>query len=87
LVTHRHFEVNGRLTNVPSFQVKPGDVVKVRKSTSPAATSAEDAKIRAVPAWLAFNPSEVSGKVLALPSREEMEMGVEEHLIVEFYSR
>ena len=92
LVTHRHFEVNGRLTNVRSFQAKPRYVVKDRKAASTSENGvfelAQDAaRIRTVPSWLSFNPDERSGKVLALPGREEMEAGVEEHLIVEFYSR
>jgi len=88
LVTHRHFEVNGRIVNVPSYQVKPGDEVKVRHGESPViAFALEASKVRTVPSWLSFNEQEKSGKVLALPERDEMEMGVEEHLIVEFYSR
>jgi small subunit ribosomal protein S4 len=90
LVTHRHFEVNGRTVNVPSYQVKPGDVVKVRpgRSENGVIEIALDAsRVRQVPSWLSFNPDERSGKVLALPAREEMEQGVDEQLVVEFYSR
>ena len=91
LVGHRHFEVNGRVVNVPSYQVRPGDVVKVRErsaSGSPVFDVARDASgSRTMPSWLSFNESEKSAKVLALPERPEMEQGVEEHLIVEFYSR
>jgi small subunit ribosomal protein S4 len=91
LVSHRHFEVNGKVVNVPSYQVRPGDVVSVRessKSGSAVFDVALDASgSRTMPSWLSFNESEKSAKVLALPEREEMEMGVEEHLIVEFYSR
>ncbi len=88
LVTHRHFEVNGKLVNVPSFQVKPGDVVKVRANGNQAVEVAlEASRIRTVPSWISFNPDERSGKVISLPDRHEMEQGVEEQLIVEFYSR
>jgi small subunit ribosomal protein S4 len=91
LVSHRHFEVNGKVVNVPSYQVRPSDVVSVRessKSGSAVFDVALDASgSRTMPSWLSFNESEKSAKVLALPEREEMEMGVEEHLIVEFYSR
>ncbi|MGH7776630.1 MAG: 30S ribosomal protein S4 [Candidatus Dormibacterales bacterium] len=90
LVTHRHFEVNGRITNVPSYQVKAGDVVIVRsRDSSQGVTEValESTGIRPMPSWLSFNGEERSGKVLAVPGREEMETGVEEHLIVEFYSR
>jgi len=88
LVSHRHFEVNGRTVNVPSYKLKPGDVVRARANgDSPIEIAAEASKIRTVPSWLSHNEEEKSGKVLALPERGEMEMGVEEHLIVEFYSR
>jgi small subunit ribosomal protein S4 len=87
LVSHRHFEVNGRPVNVPAFQVRPGDEIKVRKSNTAVEVSLEASRLRTMPSWLAFNEEEKSGKVLGLPERQEMETGVEEHLIVEFYSR
>ena len=88
LVSHRHFEVNGRPVNIPAYQLKPGDEVKVRRGNGAVVDAAlEAARVRIVPSWLAFNEQDKSGKVLAQPEREEMEMGVEEHLIVEFYSR
>jgi small subunit ribosomal protein S4 len=89
LVAHRHFEVNGRTVNVPSFHLKPGDEIKVRGSgSSPVVEVAlEASRVRTVPSWLAFNEEAKSAKVLSLPERDEMEAGVEEHLIVEFYSR
>ena len=91
LVGHRHFEVNGRVVNVPSFQVRPGDLVRVReRSASDSAVfdvALDAAGSRTMPSWLSFNEGEKSAKVLSLPERGEMEMGVEEHLIVEFYSR
>jgi small subunit ribosomal protein S4 len=88
LVGHRHFDVNGKAVNVPSYKLKPGDVVRVRAGgETPIEIAAEASKVRTVPSWLSYNEDEKSGKVLALPERGEMEMGVEEHLIVEFYSR
>jgi len=89
LVSHRHFEVNGRVVNIPSFKVKVGDQVKVRDSGSDGVIeiALDASKSRVVPSWLSFNEEEKSGKVLSLPDRGEMETGVEEHLIVEFYSR
>jgi small subunit ribosomal protein S4 len=87
LVSHRHFEVNGRTVNVPAFKVRPGDEIKVRKSNAAVEISLEASRLRTMPSWLAFNEEEKSGKVLGLPERQEMETGVEEHLIVEFYSR
>jgi small subunit ribosomal protein S4 len=88
LVAHRHFEVNGRIVNVPSAQLKPGDVVRVRSADGAVIEVAlEASRVRTMPSWLSFNEEEKSGKVLSLPERHEMETGVEEHLIVEFYSR
>ena len=65
-----------------------GDQLRVRKNDSAViAVALEASRVRTVPSWLAFNEDEKSGKVLALPERDEMDAGVEEHLIVEFYSR
>src|ERR687886_729769 len=84
LVTHRHFQVNGRIVNVPSYSVKPGDTVRVRQSDSGVVQVAmEAARVRVVPSWISFNADEMSGRVLALPARDEMESGVEEQLVVE----
>jgi small subunit ribosomal protein S4 len=88
LVNHKHFEVNGRAVNVPSYRLKIGDEVKVRNGGGPVLEIAlEASRMRTVPTWLAFNEPEKSAKILALPERDEMDPGVEEHLIVEFYSR
>jgi small subunit ribosomal protein S4 len=87
LVSHRHFQVNGRPVNIPSYQLRPGDEVKARKSNAALEVAQEASRLRTVPSWLAYNESELSAKVLSLPERDEMESGVEEHLIVEFYSR
>jgi small subunit ribosomal protein S4 len=88
LVNHGHFEVNGRAVNIPSFKVKPGDEIRVRNPGSTViAAGIESSRVRPVPSWLAYNETESSGKILALPERDEMESGVEEQLIVEFYSR
>ena len=87
LVTHRHFEVNGKLVNVPSYQVKPGDELKIKGSDGVFDVVLEASKVRPVPSWLSFNTDDKSAKILARPDRNEMETGVEEQLIVEFYSR
>ena len=80
--------MNGRIVNVPAYQLKSGDEVKVRRGDSTViAFALEASRVRTVPSWLSFNEQEKSGKLLALPERDEMEQGVEEHLIVEFYSR
>jgi small subunit ribosomal protein S4 len=72
---------------VPSYQVKPGDVVKVKPANGVFDVALEASKVRPVPGWLSFNTDDKSAKVLARPERNEMEPGVEEQLIVEFYSR
>jgi small subunit ribosomal protein S4 len=91
LVSHRHFEVNGKVVNIPSYQVRPGDVVILRERSREGSAVFDVALAasgsRTMPSWLSFNESDRSAKVLSLPERDEMEMGVEEHLIVEFYSR
>ena len=90
LVTHRHFRVNGKLVNVPSFIVKPGDVLSIgeRSLKSPVfAANLEVAGSRRPPEWLEWNETEKTGKVVQLPSREQIDTPVDEQLIVEFYSR
>ena len=90
LVTHRHFRVNGKLVNVPSFIVKPGDVISIgeRSLKSPVfAANLEVAGSRRPPDWLEWNDQDKTGKVVQLPSREQIDTPVDEQLIVEFYSR
>jgi small subunit ribosomal protein S4 len=90
LVTHGHFNVNGRRTDVPSTILEPGDVVEVRSGSQRRTyfknVKAED-ESRAVPTWLERNLDRLSGKVLRLPSRQEIDAKLNEQLIVEFYSR
>ncbi|HEV3155809.1 MAG TPA: 30S ribosomal protein S4 [Candidatus Baltobacteraceae bacterium] len=90
LVTHRHFRVNGRIVNIPSFIVKSGDVISVgqRSLTSPIFLSnLEVAQSRTRPEWLDWNDTEKSARVSALPGREQIDTPVDEQLIVEYYSR
>ena len=90
LATHRHFAVNGRTANVPSMRLRVGDVVTVRpRSTDiePIQRSQEMLSNRSRPAWLADGPQALSVRVADEPARDEMETLIEEHLIVEFYSR
>ena len=87
LVNHGHVLVNGRKVDIPSYQVKPGDEVKVKPSNGIFDVALDASKVRPVPSWLSFNTDEKSAKILARPDRHEMEPGVEEQLIVEFYSR
>ncbi|GAV23847.1 30S ribosomal protein S4 [Carboxydothermus pertinax] len=90
LVRHNFFTVNGRKVNIPSYLVKVGDVIalKEEKKDSPVAKEImERAASKALPAWLSYDANLASGKVEALPKREDIDIPVEEHLIVELYSR
>ena len=90
LVRHGHFTFNGRKVNIPSFSVKPGDVVAIRQSsqTAPAILHAlEEVKGRGVPEWLQFDPAAFSAKVGSIPTREQINLPVQEQLIVELYSK
>ena len=90
LVQHGHFTVNGRKTNIPSFLARPNDVVGVRPESRRAKYFKERKDLlgkREVPAWLSFDEETLDGRVLVLPTRQEIDVPVEEQLIVEFYSR
>ena len=88
IVNHGHITVNGKKVNIPSYQVKVGDVVAVKESKQALEmfTSIKGAKVN-TPKWLEMNTESLVGKVLALPEREDIDLGIQEHLIVEFYSR
>jgi small subunit ribosomal protein S4 len=90
LVSHRHFRVNGRIVNIPSFMVKPGDVITIgdrSKESDAFKMLIETAKNRRHPEWLEFSETDASSKVLAIPGREQIDTPVDEQLIVEYYSR
>lgn len=90
LVTHRHFRVNGKIVNIPSYVVKPGDTISVgeRSHKSPVFESNfEVAASRRPPEWLEWNEEQRQAKVTQLPSREQIDSPVDEQLIVEYYSR
>ena len=88
IVNHGHITVNGRKVNIPSYQVKVGDVfaVKESKQSLEMFASLKGLKVN-TPKWLEFNTDSLTGKVLALPEREDIDLGIKEHLIVEHYSR
>ncbi len=88
LVTHGHFTVNGKKVNIPSYTVKPGDVIKVKeKSTnSPKFKEIKEMTIT-VPEWVSVDVEKLEGKVLSVPTREQIDTPVAEHLIVELYSK
>ena len=82
--------VNGRKVDIPSYSVKPGDVVAVRQRsrTNPIILHAlEEVKGRGVPAWLTFEAEAMSAKVGSVPTREQINLPVQEQLIVELYSK
>lgn len=90
LVNHAHFTVNGNKVDIPSYLVKPGDVIAVKdtsKSTDEFKNLVEANASRPAAKWLEVNADAMSAKVVALPEREEIATPVEEHLIVEFYSK
>ena len=89
-VNHAQFEVNGQKVDIPSYLVKPGDVITVReikKDNSTIKANIEESAKRPVPAWLEKDNEKMSGKVLRLASREDIDIPIEEHLIVELYSK
>jgi small subunit ribosomal protein S4 len=89
-VRHGHFTVNGKRVNIPSVLLKAGDVVAVAdKSRSSEKTKAvaETFGARPVPQWLDLDRANLSGKIIALPTRDQIDLDVEEHLIVELYSK
>ncbi len=90
LVQHGHIDLNGRRTNASSALLKPGDVVAVRQNSRRLTYFKDLATVlekRQVPDWLVLEPPQMSGRVLALPTREAIEQPLNEQLIVEFYSR
>lgn len=91
LVLHKHFTVNGRVVNIPSFLVKEGDVVAVSdksKTTDSMKALIEANGSRPTPMWLESDKQNFSAKVTRLPNRDEInDLDVEEHLIVELYSK
>jgi small subunit ribosomal protein S4 len=90
LVTHGHFVVNGRKTNIPSCGVRPDDVIAVRPESRRKTyfkTRKELLEAGAVPAWLSLDAEDMSGRVLSMPMRDEIDVPVQEQMIVEFYSR
>ena len=88
LVVHGHFTVNGKKATAPAMELKAGDVVKVkeRSANSPKFKEVKDMAIT-VPAWMSVDVEKLEGKVVSVPTREEIDTPVAEHLIVELYSK
>ena len=90
LVNHGHILVNGRRVNIPSYRVKEGDIIEVKEESRKIPFIDENlSKVehRGVPEWLELNAEAYRGKVLSLPTREQIPLDVKEHLIVELYSK
>ena len=90
MITHGTFEVNGKKVDIASYLVKPGDVIavrEIRKDNGFIKQNMETNAARPVPAWLEKDAEKLSGKVIRLAAREDVDLPVEEHLIVELYSK
>ena len=88
LITHGHFTVNGKKVDIPSYAVKPGDVIKVKEKSvsSPKFKEMREMSVT-VPAWLTVDIDKLEGKIISYPRREEIDAPVKEQLIVELYSK
>jgi small subunit ribosomal protein S4 len=87
LVTHGHFLVNGKKTDIPSITMKAGDVITVRETSRKSPKFVTLTNARPVPAWLTFNEDTLTGTLVQIPSREDVDVEVKETLIVELYSK
>jgi small subunit ribosomal protein S4 len=88
LVRHGHFMVNGKKVDIPSYSLRAGDVVTIKSTSTKNATilhAMEEVKGRGVPGWLTFDGE--AGKIMSLPTREQINLPVQEQLIVELYSK
>jgi small subunit ribosomal protein S4 len=90
MVNHGHFTINGKKVNIPSYQVKPGMVVALKESSRSIERfkmNLENNAYHVIPKWLEFDAANMIGKVVAAPTREDIDFPVEERLIVELYSK
>lgn len=90
LVRHGHFLINGRKVDIPSYSLKEGDVISVLGRSQKNVTiehAVEEVKGRGIPTWLSFDVASFSGRVMSLPSREQINLPIQEQLIVELYSK
>jgi len=89
-VRHSHFQINGRKADIPSCQVKPGDVITLKEKSRKNAFIVENLEAvarRGVPSWMELDKGNFQGTVKAMPNREEITMPINEQLIVELYSK
>lgn len=90
LVSHGHYTVNGKVVNIPSFLVKPGMIIGVKESSRSIERIKgfmEEDAFRGLPKWLTYDAKKGEGAVIAMPARDDIDFEVEEHLIVELYSK
>jgi small subunit ribosomal protein S4 len=90
LVLHGHIAVNGHVTDVPSYQVKVGDVISWKEGSTKSVlyqAAVKDIASKTIPGWLSLDRENMSGRILAAPSRQDIEAAIDERLIVAFYSR
>ena len=90
-VNHGHFTVNGKRVTIPSYLVKPGDVIEVREKSRSSVMFkrllGEDAPVFTLPQWLTREKNTLKGTVVQMPKREDIDLPIEEHLIIELYSK
>jgi len=90
LVRHGHFLINGKKVDIPSYSLKQGDVVTVLARSQKNTTiehAIQEVKGRGIPEWLTFDAASISGRVVSMPTREQINLPVQEQLIVELYSK
>lgn len=89
IVSHGHITVNGKSVNIPSYIVKVGDVIAVKENKKDSAlwTAVKETKNLSVVKWLTFDNTTLTGSVVALPERADIDLDIKEHLIVELYSK
>jgi small subunit ribosomal protein S4 len=88
-VLHGHILVNGKKVDIPSYQVSEGDEITVRKASADMERFKEirESEAHPMPSWLTMDNANLTGRVVAAPSREDIDLTIEEHLIVEYYSK
>lgn len=90
IVNHAHINVNGKCVDIPSYEVKAGDVIEVKESKRDNVLFKEIKQMKKpgnLPKWLDFDPATLSGKVISRPNREDIDLSIQEHMIVELYSK
>jgi small subunit ribosomal protein S4 len=88
LVLHNHFRINGKKVNIPSYQLKPNDIIQVReKSKNMESIHSSLKSLRDIPEWLSVDKVKLEGSVIRIPERSAIPVNVQEQLVVELYSR